>query len=369
MAQAAPFQIQYNQGDTWIFPDSVGLNTASIEFVLEAVGGSNGSPSIIDSGTFLLDWQGTDAHITMNDPNIWGTTDAERLALWTAFETFIQSLDALEADHSLVQGGARLVVAQTAAYLPLPLTELFLYYYGWVSPSLTFLGSAHKYVNLLPGMRIRLMYANYYEAQINSANFAAYSGSGSGYVYICSVAGSNKICFSPYLNTQQIQVAGSSGSPIRMAATALDLSMNSGVSEQDVYHRLFYPDANFSSVTAPSNDPSATSTIVRADTYENMIAFTDQYPDSCTGAQGRCAIFYGRTVMLPEISIRVNDQQRYVPIGTSLQHLVEQSVMTVNRPRTLSLQRYINGVATAVLFEDDTIGFNLPLVQGDNIKW
>jgi hypothetical protein len=80
-------------------------------------------------------------------------------------------------------------------------------------------------------------------------------------------------------------------------------------------------------------------------------------------------LFFGRTLLVPEINIEVNGGEEYVPVGTTLRHIVERAYTGISRPRRLKFRRWIDEQKANIRFENATIGFDLFLVPGDTISW
>ena len=142
--------------------------------------------------------------------------------------------------------------------------------------------------------------------------------------------------------------------------------------ELQPYNRLFYPTppgTMFTAVNVPDGDPAKNTTLVRAAAYVDMLNYTSSFPYCCQAASGRCTLLFGRSQMIPEINLRVNGGNIYVPVGTTLRHVIERSHTAVARPKTLQFQRNINQNLVNINFENATIGYDMYMVQGDAISW
>lgn len=368
MSQPTPFQIKALGAVPWLLPNNI-VSGQGLSFILSNVAGANTTLQGIGTGNFQLSWQGRDALITTAGSfNLFDPVN--RKPIRDALDGFLIALDQLEQTLNLTPGGARLVAQVTTQYLPLPLTEIPLYAFNLTNPILyPFLQATQTYMDLLPGMRLNIAYGNLYQENLNQTTVPAYGGAGSGYIEISTMAGTNQLSYESFLDTMNIQVPLNGSSKLRIAAGAADL-MASG--ETQPYNRLFYPTApgsGFTPIDTPDNNPAKNATIVRAGSYADMLVNTSSFPYCCQAANGRCAVFFGRTQLIPEIGVRVNGEQLYVPVGTTLKHLVERSFTGIARPKKLQFLRCINQYGVMINFENATIGFDLCLVPGDDLSW
>ncbi len=368
MSQAATFQIKQLGTVPWILPNNIAVGQG-LSLTITNVAGANTVLQGIGTGNFQLSWQGRDAQITtVTGFNLFDPVN--RKPIRDALDSFLIALDQLEATQNLVPGGARLVAQVTAQYLPLPLVEIPLYAFNLTNPVLyPFLATTQTYVDLLPGMRLNVCYGNFYQENLGQQTVPAYGGGGSGYITVSTMAGTNQLSYESFMDPMDIRVPLNGSSKLRIAAGAADL-MAAG--ETQPYNRLFYPTApgsGFTPIDVPDNNPGKNATIVRAGSYQDMLVYTSSFPYCCQSAGGRCALFFGRTQLIPEISVRVNGEQLYVPVGTTLKHIVERNYSGIVRPKTLQFLRGINQNGVMINFENATIGYELCLVPGDDLSW
>jgi hypothetical protein len=368
MAQASIFQVKQIGNIPWILPNNISVGQ-SLSFLISNVAGTHSPLTGIGTGDFQLKWSGSDAQVTtasslnLFDPD-------KRKEVRDSLDQFITALDTLEQTNDLVPGGARLVTQITSQYLPLPLTEIPLYAFNMVNPLLyPFLDTTQTYMDLLPGMRLNVYYGNFYQEPVGQKTTPGYGGTGNGYLYVNTIPGTNQLSYETFLDQMGVNVAQGGNSKIRVAAAAVDFMSSQ---ELQPYNRLFYPTppgTMFTSVNVPDGDPSKNTTVVRADTYLNMLGYTNSFPYCCQAAEGRCTLLFGRSQIIPEINVRVNGDNTYIPAGTTLRHIIERSCAAVTRPKSLQFQRYVNQSPVNINFENATIGYDMFLVQGDDLSW
>jgi hypothetical protein len=364
MQQPAVFRIK-NLGDTpWIFPNGANPGT-QIKFTVGATAGTKTDKQSI-TGIFRLTFNNADAELSIDQGFSLFSND-NRKALYDAFKDFIIALDGLEADQSLAPGGARLITQTTAQYLPLPLLEVALYYYNLVNKQLyPFLGTTQTYTDVVPGMRLQVYYSDVYNAPTSATKtLAAYAGTGSDEITVNSVPASGKVVFDAFLN--EVRVNLPKGTKARTASGVADLMV---ADEQKPYNRLFYPTApnSFRAVNVSNYDPLKNAVLVRAGNYKDLTDYTSRL-SSYIQTPGIATQFFGRTEIVPEISVRINGSAEYVPVGTTLKQIVERELQSVIRPKSLRFLRMINQFPVVITFDDAAIGYNMFLVQGDDISW
>jgi hypothetical protein len=140
--------------------------------------------------------------------------------------------------------------------------------------------------------------------------------------------------------------------------------------EVKAYNRLIYPTNpnRIRAINVPDYDPANNTVLVRAGNYRELTQYTLR-PDLRKQVPGVITQFFGRAELVPEISVRVNGAQEYVPVGSTLKQLVEREMQSIYRPKTLKFMRRINQFPVALTFDNPAIGYNMFLVQGDDISW
>lgn len=350
------YKISAESGHPWILPN--GATTASKFTIKDLYSDCTGADGV-DSGVIKMTPNGTDASIDPTGLNAL----SHREDIHAAFKAFKEAVSHLEANDHVCPNATRIACSYLAQQLPLPLDETALYALNLYTPkSLSFLTGSHSFIDLQPGMRLKVVYGNLYSETIGDDVVTSYAGTGTDYMNISSVQDSNLLSFNAALNTEGISVPLATGKNNRVAATAMDLMSNLP------YQRLVYPNQPFTAVNVPNDDPGVNATIVRAQTYQDLENQMQYYP-SVAPAQDEYAIFFGRTIVIPEISIHVNGTKTFVPVGTTLRHLVERHYVAPTLPTSLKYLRFASGTPVSVRFTSPTIGYDMMVLPGDNISW
>ena len=307
---------------------------------------------------FALKWQAkhdgnTYAVVTVSPDNIYPPVDG----LWNSFSKFRQALEGLPAT-CLVPGGASVIANRIAQALPLSYPGTSLFAYG--------LNTASRYVDLLPGMSLRVDYGNY--QYINPPTVAggkrnAYTGTGSTRFQIRRRAdgliGFN--AFTDALSSFQMAMA----SPPQISGL-LDMEARGN---NMAYCRLIYPpqiDNVVAITTAP--DGSRNVTLILANTLAELETATGNYiKNGSTGGVGQSLFFSGRCAAYPEITVQLNGSPVIVPLGTTLRDMIA-TVMTVSIDEVLngSFQILLWRWAQPSLLDPDqgwNVGYTLTRVQ------
>ena len=309
---------------------------------------------------FALEWQPKQdgimyAVVTVSPDHIYPPVDNN--GLWDSFIAFRQMLEGLPS-ACLVPGGAGIIANRIAQALPLSYPGTSLFAYG--------LESASRYVDLLPGMSLRVDYGNYQyinPSSVVGGNRNAYTGTGSTRFQIRRRAdgfiGFN--AFTDALSSFQMTM----GNPTQISGL-LDLEARGN---NMAYCRLIYPpqiDNVVTIKTAP--DGSRNVTLIMAKTLSDLETATKNYMDggSCGGV-GQCLFFSGRCAAYPEINVLLNGAPMTVPLGTTLKDIIA-TVMTVSIDEILSgsFQLLIWRWAQPSLLDSDqgwNVGYTLTTVQ------
>lgn len=322
------------------------------------------------------------AHVWSDDPN-----DRQILRnSFTAFCTALQKLELQAQPQCLAPGGAAFLAQQVAAALPLRVDEVLFYYYN--------LTPASNYLDLQPGMRLRLETGSYqYISAPSTLN--AFSAQGQCFYYLGRNS-QQQLCFDPFLNGLGVQIAPTS--PPRLG-NLLDLTALGAVR----YLRLIYP-AQMNNPTNVANAPglAQNAVLLGADTPDDLAQATNNYlangvcSSASPGQRLFCAYFTGRNSVIPEIAINVQGETIFVPVGTTVQHILDRYCLVP----PAQLQNYsavvvsfnrmcLNGNSNSPLYNSFQVNFmdatdyipvpgskqavlsqwDLPLVIGDGLAW
>ena len=256
------------------------------------------------------------AQVTVQPAHLYSDKPADRAALAASFAAFAVALEELELVSSpqcLAPGGADVIARAVAASLPLRLDEVLTYQYGLVPGG--------NQVDLVPGMRLRLVTGGYDQIAPSSAwnGFAASGGSA------CTVARSTAqdVRFDAFLGTMTTSIP--LGSPSWLGGLADLVSLGPRRHFRLVYPRTMPGPTQTSAAPVYGQTPA----LLGADTLTDLAAATTAYfkDGTCVAAKsGRpviCAAFAGRTSVVPEVLVQIFGQSLYLPIGSTVQQLLD----------------------------------------------
>jgi|GEM_PF-4363024 len=360
----------------WLCPSGITPdNPDDVTFSIDGITGTALPNSAANIGStssdteISLQWlpnnQPTSAQVRIPSNLLFNT---DRSLLQAAYSDFLSSLDAQEANAYMRLGGARIVRARLVENMPLPVDEWSLYAYG--------LNIENNSVDLQAGMRLAAYYGNYFFENPTGTGEVSrgFGGTGATYIGIHSVPNSNALMFNPFMTGQYAQVDPPelpTGVDVNVVASPVDLA----ALDPKAHYRLFYPTASFTSIDKASLEVSENVSLVGANCYGNLGSTPNSSPQTlnCNGNPEvvGSTLFWGRVTLVPEIQVQVNGESRFVPVGTTLQNLIEQDEQTHSRPQLLQVQRYINGMLTPITFDstDLSAGLSLPVSKGDAVRW
>jgi hypothetical protein len=234
-----------------------------------------------------------------------------RQPLSQAFLAFMLQLE----QQGLLPGRSTLVQQLLAQNLPLTFTETLYYQYGF--------NPANGYINLQPGMRLRVDFQEYQEPDPGNQDFLnGFVGTGTSYIEVASfmnASGNLLTGFNPFLAAlQSTTVAANTGG----AGGSIDLM---GATYGYPYFRLFYPKSVASADSTGYVGTQANISLVGASTLSNLNTATQAYLTSgtCSGCAAVQTFFRGRVTVTPEIPVFVVGVLRYVPVGTTIRNLMQ----------------------------------------------
>ena len=319
------------------------------------------------SGTFRLsfnqDIPGKDplAQVDVDASVVYGT---DRAALRTAFLDFRQALFVAQTTKNqtcLLPGSSELVMERVAEALPLPMSELLLYRYGLET------GTVNQ-VELTPGMRLRIQDSSYLNQSDNLGTFGAetaFHASGTTLLYVRSDEltsatsvpniGLNKLYQSMAFQVTQITPGTQAlwAYPnIRYASTAIDLSV---AAELAPYLAVSYPPANlpWPAPNLSATGPQGNAVMVRAQSPSELQDWLVKLGPGDSNSQkscsnegagaNNCVVWIGRGAPVPEIRVLLDGQVVWVPLGTAVRDLLQQSV-DWSTPATAPTTGLVNGM-------------------------
>jgi hypothetical protein len=240
-------------------------------------------------------------------------------------------------------GGLALLQQVVAVGLPFNFAESLYYAYG--------LDGQNGFVDLQPGMRLRVDYENYQLTTNNSASnkLNGYAGTSTSYydiVAMTTVGAYLPVAFDAFLAQLAVPTAvantGGAGGIIDLQGPAYVLP----------YFRLFYPPTFPSSDSAGAIGSGQNAVILGASTYSSLAAATTQYliDQTFTGVGGIVwTYFRGRAALMVEIQCFVNGVPVWVPLGTSVGQLLQRSgALPFNEATTVSSFAYFRSIGNVV---------------------
>lgn len=293
-------------------------------------------------------------------------------ALETLKSNYVAFLNSLETQAQLIPGVLTLVRNRIAQQIPILVEDTLAYYYD--------LDRNQGAVDLQAGMRLRVDYQNYqfvHPAQ-SSAN-QGFVGSGTSYYYLNSYRENDLnrgliINFDAFLSQIQPYVKSEFDNYLGVSSS-LDTFK---VGYQHPYLRLVYPSQTQSS--QGSLDPGQVATIMGSASLAALKGENNSFD---------VASFYfrGRATVIPEIALIVQGETIFVPVGTTLKQLMEQTVSvpspfsgqsllsSIGKLRFsrlvhegISNQPYYRLVNLLQAEEEGILVLDLPLVKGDRIS-
>lgn len=262
----------------------------------------------------------------------WKFDEASREVLAADFLNFLKKMEMPDGANVLIKDGALAMVRQSIALgLPLLYSEILSYMYAFNPDS-------HKggYVDLVPGMRLRVDGEAYQSTPPNN-NQAGYITGGSAayeihsYVYIDEQTSAKtlKTGFDAFLSTiTRTTVPSPIGSGVNNGgAGIIDLYTSGG---RLPYYRLLYPgslrDPKYTGLLSQTDLP----VVLGALNYNTLLTATDQYINtgSFSGLTGIYPFFFrGRSIPVAEIAVTLNGERRWVQVGATVANLLETEGM------------------------------------------
>ena len=363
----------FDEGDATIMLQVIGgASTDPIEITLPAIFESDVSltPSsgdttctIMQSGpstTVSISAGGSAAEMKDVFDQLWGTKDTAGTV----------------AGFDLKPGAARLLRTRMAQRLPIPVSDVLYYYHGF--------NKEHNFIDLAPGMRLRVEYQNYQLVLPNSQTAEdGFVGSGVNHYYVNPYIhdGNHVLGLDTFLNGMVI--ASEVSAEDSGAGNVLDLQQPDF---RRAYIRLVYPTNPSDAKGSPERVPA----IICADNLLALQQATQKWiAEGITDTSGATSYFFrGRATIVPEINVFVQEQPVYVPLGTTVRNLIDRyadiplpglgddlsQFQGTTRPRRL-VQNGINSEPTYRFINFDTYKtfgvnndhdvYDLPVLKGD----
>jgi hypothetical protein len=308
------------------------------------------------------------------------------------------TLEDLEDAGVLPADAAEILHARLAEVIPTAMEHVLFYAYGFISPEKV------RQIDIVSGMRLRVEYEAYQIAK-GKTDASGHVGTGVSYYLVSrqtavpsqqgaasrlkaalktgnekggilppdtGPAGHRDLIFDPFFGYLQSKglSPGLEKSQLIPAGGIADLHLNQAARR---YCRLHYPDKPLfpSRNAGPDdiNDPDDTCSLYTADTTWTL------EKDDFQQYQGRKPhriFFRGRTMIVPEIQVFIQGRAVFVPVGTTVrQALSADRLWTPGELlNKLIMERPFGDGYRPVRFAlPDYRSFELPLVQGDRLRW
>lgn len=348
----------------------------------------------VSTDSFALSWEPEDpddinkpedviAVFTMNDDTIWRADDASKDAVHADFMAFCAEVEALARDEAalLLPGTAHLLRQRLAELLPAHLVDSQFFRSG-LNPG--YGEDNSPYIDLLPGMRLRVEFTSY-----QAIPGAAHNGpaSSAAIPYTIRRNRDGRISFDPFLSTisaPQIQPTVVGGS--KLGAGVIDLHA-AGTARR--HYRLFYPTGMPDAATGEAANVARRVTLIGADTLTDLLTATKRYTEDgeiATGDLGNLPIvgfsFRGRAIAVPEIPVSVNNVETFVPVGTTVRDILDTTTpawnpVTLHGTDQFAMERLFLGTDGLPRYHDvrfdpgdpfDPAVYDLPLALGDRLS-
>jgi hypothetical protein len=258
--------------------------------------------------------------------NCTATSPPFRLALATAYVAFLAQLEPLLLPAGSGTAASFALLRQlVAGAMPLTPAESLFYRYSFMSSGVDLAQSSNAaaWVDLVPGMRLRIEGESYQGIDPSTANpLNGFVPSGTTYAEVgTSAAAAGRLGLNPFLT----QAVGSVTPDAILSAT----SAVGGVADvtgqfQLPYWRLCYPALPLTSAGSQGwAGTQQNATLLGAPDRATLEQQTQAYAANGVVTSYAAAYFNGRVMVTPEISIFVAGQRAWVPLGTSLRNVLE----------------------------------------------
>jgi hypothetical protein len=362
------YQIKTIGGALWLVPNAASDPlTNDVRISIPYINGPKllaGDTRHNINGTIKLEWQPATqpiaALITVPNSII---TDNDRGKLKDAWKQFVAALDeqANETFQYMIPEGPAVVLSQLLQNMPMPQHEVKYY-------QLRLGFDDTPYIDLQPGMRLKLAFANYYNEAHTGAGQQqkGFAGTGVSYAYMQSGQNGSYLGFNSYMDMQRVSITAAPDDLVEKNVKLLANIIDLAAANKHKYYRLLYPKGDFVTSDKPGLDLQKSVSLAGASSYKDLPDLS--LPLLADAPNYHLSLFNGRCVVTPEILIRVNSIPVYVSVGSVLKNLLEKELLTGISPDKLTVLRYYNGQKNKVTFEG-RVATDLYLLPGDDISW
>ncbi len=257
---------------------------------------------------FTIRQSGEGSELTLN------LKDQSQDDLSSSYQNF---WDEILNQQAFLPGGEAVLQRRIAERLPLSYRRLLKFYYGF--------HTENNYLDLHPGMRLRIDFQNYQFVQPSEQRArTGFAGSGSASLYVNSYTepdGRQLIGFDAFSSILQLQTP----------AQSHEGGVDSGIgglyellspARRKRHYRLFYP-RSFSSGNGPARVP----VLIGADSLTTLGEVTADWldEDAFSAADDRTYFYFrDKATLVPEFQVFVHERPVYVAVGTTLRQLIER---------------------------------------------
>ncbi len=310
-------------------------------------------------------------------PGVWPTAQATyawpgyRTALLADFDGLLRAAEKLESS-TLQPGAAEALRALLAARIPATYAESLYFSYGVFSQA----NPPRGYFDVRPGMRLAVEFEErqYVPPTAGTGLFSGFVGGATASADVISrggPSGTPQLGLDAFFSVVRLPpippAAGGAGGIIDLVSATAGLR----------HLRVCYPAQSFPGADEGGRaGPASNVTLLGAPDLATLASATNAYYSSGAAGANLIGWFRGRTVIRACVPLLVNGSQlRYVPVGSTLRHLLEQFWVVPRltgivaggaSPDPVNYLRPTPGVGLSQLYGDEAYS-QLTLAGGDGI--
>lgn len=323
--------------------------------------------TLIDAGMFQLQVrQGNPpASEAVVQGSVWTFAgDGYRQAVLSAFDEFLQDAEKLERS-TLRPGATEALRALVAPRIPATYAESLYFSYG------VFSQDNRSYVDVQAGMRLGVEFEEWQFVPPDAATnpLSGFVGGATAVTEVISQAGPSG---APHLGLDAFFAAVR---PPRITGTAngaggvIDLvTITAGLRHLRACYPVSFPSAGGSGTVGPLGNVA----LLGAPDLATLATATTNYYNHGDAGASLVGWFRGRAVLRTHIPLLVNGTQlRYVPVGTTVRHLLEPwvlprlpGIVDSSASAALNYRRYLPGLGLAQLYDSHAY-LPVTLANGD----
>jgi hypothetical protein len=312
--------------------------------------------------------------------------DADPASIETNLWQSLEKLEQVANDQPAICNPAdsEVVMTAIAGRIPSPFIDSLFYAYGLS----TWSGKAR--IDLHPGMRIRVEHSVFQllppkVSPPPSPEYQGYASAGASTYMVSRLHENGSLTLDSFVGMlRSLEYAFSSEMRPKVVPPLYAAGMINATAHAAKYGRLILPAMMFSSKEIGSAEDALsggykharfTCSLIFGNLLEDMDnAILEGYGTSTVAYKDPQPPFRviprGQGVIVPEIFVRVNNQDRWYSVGTTLGDILrEAGLHSPSADRQFDLQRQVSGGRCHVEFLNASSVEALPLLNGDSIKW